>query len=162
VSGTFAGLPEGATYATGVADFRITYAGGDGNDVVLITVAHSTTTLSQSSTSTSTGQPVTFTAFVSGSGTPTGTVTFRDGTTVLGTSPLNASAVATLTTSSLANGSHPITAFYNGDAANGGSPSNQIQHDVLDPATIPTLDAKGLAALALLLGIAAMFVLRRH
>ena len=35
VSGTFAGLPEGATTSLGGATFKITYAGGDGNDVVL-------------------------------------------------------------------------------------------------------------------------------
>ncbi|MGH8103834.1 MAG: choice-of-anchor Q domain-containing protein, partial [bacterium] len=36
VVGTFAGLPEGATFTVGTEAFRITYAGGDGNDVVLI------------------------------------------------------------------------------------------------------------------------------
>lgn len=35
VSGTFAGLPEGATLIIGGAQFRISYAGGNGNDVVL-------------------------------------------------------------------------------------------------------------------------------
>lgn len=48
------------------------------------------------------GQQVTFTATVNGNdvaGTPTGTVTFFNGTTSLGTSTLNASAVATLMTS---------------------------------------------------------------
>ena len=36
VSGTFAGLPEGASFTTASGDtFRITYAGGDGNDIVL-------------------------------------------------------------------------------------------------------------------------------
>jgi hypothetical protein len=39
VSGTFAGLPEHAVFAAGAFDFRITYAGGDdGNDVVLTVV----------------------------------------------------------------------------------------------------------------------------
>jgi fibronectin-binding autotransporter adhesin len=35
VSGTFAGLPEGVTTLLGGATFRISYVGGDGNDVVL-------------------------------------------------------------------------------------------------------------------------------
>lgn len=35
VAGTFAGLAEGATFQAGAATFSITYAGGDGNDVVL-------------------------------------------------------------------------------------------------------------------------------
>ncbi len=36
VVGTFNGLPEGATFSATGQQFRITYAGGDGNDVVLI------------------------------------------------------------------------------------------------------------------------------
>jgi len=35
VKGTFANLPEGATFKVGSAVFAITYKGGDGNDVVL-------------------------------------------------------------------------------------------------------------------------------
>jgi len=35
VKGTFANLPEGATFKVGTAVFAITYKGGDGNDVVL-------------------------------------------------------------------------------------------------------------------------------
>ena len=62
------------------------------------------------------GQLVTFTATVTsgaGEGTPTGTVTFKDGATVLG-SPvtLNSSSVATYSTAALAVGSHTITASY--------------------------------------------------
>lgn len=38
VAGTFFGLPEGGTFASGGATFAITYAGGDGNDVVLTTI----------------------------------------------------------------------------------------------------------------------------
>jgi fibronectin-binding autotransporter adhesin len=38
VAGTFAGLPENATFAVGARTFRITYHGGDGNDVVLTNV----------------------------------------------------------------------------------------------------------------------------
>jgi autotransporter-associated beta strand protein len=39
VVGTFDGLPEGATFPAGGLLFQITYAGGDGNDVVLTRVA---------------------------------------------------------------------------------------------------------------------------
>jgi hypothetical protein len=35
VTGTFNGLPEGAKFTTGGAQFQITYKGGAGNDVVL-------------------------------------------------------------------------------------------------------------------------------
>ena len=64
------------------------------------------------------GQLVTFTATVTstGKGAPTGTVSFFDGTTNLGTSPLNSSGVATFMISTLTVGTHSITAMYNGDA----------------------------------------------
>ncbi|MGO8897662.1 MAG: beta strand repeat-containing protein [Isosphaeraceae bacterium] len=65
------------------------------------------------------GQSVTFTAIVSaaapGSGTPTGTVTFMDGSTTLNTATLNASGKATFKTSALLAGSHSITVVYDGD-----------------------------------------------
>jgi hypothetical protein len=49
------------------------------------------------------------------SGTPTGTVTFYDGSTVLGTSALNPSGAASLSTSAMTAGSHPVVALYSGD-----------------------------------------------
>src|SRR5262249_48848604 len=66
------------------------------------------------------GQSVTFTATVQPgvglTGTPTGTVTFYDGTTLLGTGAVNtATGTATYTTSALIAGSHRITASYGGD-----------------------------------------------
>src|SRR5581483_9955938 len=67
------------------------------------------------------GQSVTFTATATavapGAGTPTGTVTFKDGANTLGTSPLNGSAVATFSTAALSVGQHVITATYNGDGS---------------------------------------------
>src|SRR5262249_34400993 len=64
------------------------------------------------------GQSVTFTATVTSAvGTPTGTVQFKDnGSNLGGPVTLNASGVATFTTSSLTVGTHPITADYSGDA----------------------------------------------
>ena len=63
------------------------------------------------------GQAVTFTATVSattaGAGTPTGMVTFLDGTSSIGTATLN-NGVANLTTSMLGLGQHSITAQYHG------------------------------------------------
>ncbi|MEG9438125.1 Ig-like domain repeat protein [Edaphobacter sp. HDX4] len=58
---------------------------------------------------------VTFTATVSSSAaTPGGTISFYDGTTLLGTANLSSGA-ASYTTSSLAVGVHSITAVYSGD-----------------------------------------------
>jgi autotransporter-associated beta strand protein len=39
VTGTFAGLPEGSTFAIGSGVLKISYVGGDGNDVVLTVAA---------------------------------------------------------------------------------------------------------------------------
>jgi Bacterial Ig-like domain (group 3) len=73
------------------------------------------------------GQTVTFTATVSGgSSVATGTITFKDGATTIGTGTLNASAQATFATSTLAVGSHSITASYGGDATNAASTSSPV------------------------------------
>ena len=62
------------------------------------------------------GQSLIFTATVNtATGTPSGTVTFYDGTTLLATVPLNGSGIAMLTTTALAAGSHAITAIYKGN-----------------------------------------------
>ena len=68
------------------------------------------------------GQAVNFTATVSAStnsglGTPTGTVSFYNGTALLGTSTLNSSGVASYTdTAGFATGNYTIYANYTGDA----------------------------------------------
>jgi hypothetical protein len=63
------------------------------------------------------GQSVTFSATVSSvGGVPTGTVTFMDGNTVLGTGSL-VNGVATFNISTLSIGNHPITASYGGDSS---------------------------------------------
>lgn len=88
-----------------------------------------TTALSASATTVAGGTSVTFTATVtptSGTPTPTGTVTFKDGTTTLGTGPVNGSGVATYATSSLSVGSHSITASYGGDTLNAASVSTAV------------------------------------
>jgi hypothetical protein len=78
-----------------------------------------TVALSSSAATSVYGQAVTFTATVGaaspGSGTPTGTVTFYNGTAQLGTVTLSG-GVARLTTSALTVGSHTIKATYNGNA----------------------------------------------
>ncbi len=80
------------------------------------------TSMASSSPTSTYGQGVSFTATVapgSGSIDPTGTVTFYDETTPLGSAPLSPAdgvATATFTSSSLTAGSHWVTADYNGDA----------------------------------------------
>jgi hypothetical protein len=82
-----------------------------------------TTTLTSSLSLSTVGQQVTFTAFVSpasGSGTPTGTVTFTiDGKaqTPASLRDVNGRDQAVLSTSTLSAGKHTISATYNGDPA---------------------------------------------
>src|SRR5262249_41695484 len=91
----------------------------------------STTSLTRSATSTAYGSPVTFTAAVSGAdGTPTGSVTFYDDTTPLGTRDLDALGIATFTTNTLTPGEHAITALYTGDdhyRASAEDPENEVE-----------------------------------
>jgi hypothetical protein len=85
-------------------------------------------------------QNVTFTATVTGvGGMPTGTVTFKEGTVVLGTAPLNASGQAAFTISTLSIGNHNVKAFYNGDASYTISNSAQVKQAVNPVATTTSL-----------------------
>jgi Bacterial Ig-like domain (group 3) len=94
----------------------------------------SATTLTSSVNPSAFGQPVTFTATVTGSGgTPTGTVTFKDGATALGTGALNGASQATFATSSLTAGSHSIRATYGGNGQFAGSDSNILIQTVAAP-----------------------------
>jgi len=91
---------------------------GDVSVLINTSLGTTATALTSSPNPSNVGQAVTFTATVAGQGfkiTPTGTVTFLDGTKNLGTSNLNSSGEATLTTSTLTLGTHNITATYNGD-----------------------------------------------
>jgi len=88
-------------------------------------------TLSSSANPAAYLQPVTFSASVaSATGTtPTGTVNFMDGSTLIGSGSLNASSVASFTTSSLSSGTHSMVAAYLGDANNeaaNSSPLSQV------------------------------------
>ena len=91
-----------------------------------------TTTLGVSSTSVVFGQQLTLTATVvaktPGSGVPTGTVSFFDGTVSLGTVTLNSSGQSILTTQGLLAGTHAaLTAIYSGDPNYLASTSSALQ-----------------------------------
>jgi plastocyanin len=81
--------------------------------------ADTTTALSSSANPSTASQNVTFTATVSvvasGGGTPTGTVTFKDGQSAVCSNVTLSSASATCSTSALSVGSHSMTATYSGD-----------------------------------------------
>jgi hypothetical protein len=92
-----------------------------------------TTTVDSALNPATVGQDVTFVASVApvppATGAPSGTVTFRDGVTTLGSAPL-AAGTATLATSTLAPGSHAIVATYEGDASFYGSHSSPIAQQI--------------------------------
>jgi hypothetical protein len=99
------------------------------------------------------GLPVMFTANVSAPGAPaptTGTVTFYDNGTALGTVQLEvaAQAYAQFTTSTLAPGSHTITAVYNGGGDFQGSTSAAITTTVTAANTFVGLRSSTSAATA--------------
>src|SRR6202030_231218 len=98
----------------------LTSTGDDAAAPQVVNQASTTTTLESVANPSVSGETVTFTASVAatapGSGTPTGTVNFLEGSTTLASGvSLNGSDQATFTTSSLTVGSHTITANYSGD-----------------------------------------------
>ncbi len=108
----------------------ITTLNGSATDANAFTYAAvgSTTSLTSSPNPSSTGQAVRFTATVTGA-SPTGTVTFFDGGTQIGTATLSG-GTATFTTSLLTTGSHSITARYGGDVNNNASASGAVLQSV--------------------------------
>jgi len=75
------------------------------------------TTLSSTSSTTLAGKPAAFSVTVtSATGIPTGQVSFRDGSTVIGTATLSVTGSAAFSTATLALGTHSITAAYAGDS----------------------------------------------
>jgi hypothetical protein len=95
-----------------------TFLGGSGTLSQEVDMASTSTGLTSSANPAVFGQPVTLTASVGalapGAGTPTGTVTFADGTTTLGSAVLSG-GMASTTTSGLSVGGHNLTASYGGD-----------------------------------------------
>jgi hypothetical protein len=92
--------------------------------------ASSATTVKSSLNPSLLGQPVTFTATVkSPTSAPTGSITFLDGTNVLGTGTLSGGRTSYIT-STLSTGSHSITAVYNGTANIGASTSAPLVQTV--------------------------------
>ena len=127
----------------GTHDILATYNGsldfapGNPSAPVTQTVTQATSSLSLISTANPSkfGQTITFQAtMTSDSGAkPTGPVVFKDGGTVIGTSFIDASGLATFTTNALSVGTHAITAEYAGNvnftASNVGSLSQEVQQN---------------------------------
>lgn len=86
------------------------------------------TMLATSNANLPVGSSVTFTAQVTGNGTivPTGSITFKDGGSTIGTTTLNGGAAASFSISSLSAGSHTIVAVYSGDSTYASSTSAPV------------------------------------
>jgi len=121
---------------------------GDGNhpsaSMTLVQKVHAnatTTQLSLPAGPVAQGQSVTMTATVSGiptgSGTPSGMVTFYDGPTSIGQVALNSSGVASISKSNFTYGSHTITATYASDTQF--AASNTSNSLVVNPNSPPSI-----------------------
>ncbi len=122
---------------------------------VTVAAATSTTALSYTPSPPTAGQPITLTATVtpSVSGTniiaPTGSVTFYDGTTSLGTGTITASGTtytATATATLTPGKTHSLTAKYAGDANFGGSTSSAVSAAGGSIASVTTLSSSTYAS----------------
>ncbi len=144
-----------ATYSTtalavGAHSISVAYS-GDGNNLpassslltVTVSKGGTTTALTASSSSSLFASPITLTATVSGH-SPTGAVTFKDGSAVLGSVAINSSFKATLTVSTLSVGAHSIVAIYNGDGNNLASSSSPLAISITRPNPATDPDVQGL------------------
>ena len=138
-----AALSAGSHSVTAVYSGDSTYAGSTSSalaQTVNAALISTTTALTSSPNPSTYGQSVGFTAFVGGSSaTPTGTVTFLDGATILGSSTIDASGFAALAVSTLSAGAHNVTARYNGNSAFSGSTSPVLLQTVNKANTTTTL-----------------------
>ena len=133
--------------ATG-PDGNLWFTDSAANEIVKINLAPAaptTTSLSSSPNPSSTGQAVTYTATVTpvapASGTPTGTVSFADGSAPITgcTAQALSGGTATCTVTYTSTGTHSITATYGGDSNFAPSPpSNTISQLVSDLAPVVT------------------------
>jgi hypothetical protein len=155
--------PFTATFSTGALavgthSITATYV-GDGNFLTstsnavsqAVNMAITTTSLTSSVNPSVFGQSTTFTATVAavspGAGTPTGTVNFLDGATVIGSGTLSATLpfTATFSTAALSVATHSITATYLGDGNFLTSTSGPVSQVVNNPTVNnpPTITAPG-------------------
>jgi len=115
-----------------------------------VNAASTTSTVASSKNPSNVGDDVSFTNTIAvvapGVGTPTGNVTFKDGTNVLGTAALAGGVAVYDAGTGLAQGTHPITAEYAGDGNFKGSTnsvSQVVNSVVLTPPTLGGATSSG-------------------
>ena len=129
ITGAYSGSPSHA--ASGSSDFLET-----------VTELATETTLTADINPSTYGDLVTYTAVVAAPAGPApadGTVTFRDGVDVIGSAPLDPSAVATITIGTLAAGTHSITAEFGGNPTHAGSTSDLLDQEVDKAGTVTSV-----------------------
>ena len=153
--------------AAGNQALTATYSGdsnftsSSANGTLAVHTRPTTITLTNSPNPSRVGEPVNLVATVSfavlaqagistqAAAVPTGSVTFSDGATTIGTVPLNASGTATLVTSTLTKGSHTLTALYSGDPSAAQATITAAQQvDAAQPVAVPSLSVWMLALLS--------------
>jgi hypothetical protein len=139
-----------ASLQIGKDSISVTYSGDLNYQAHTITVLQtvrqgvtSTVLLASLPNPSSFGQAVAFTATISpnGAGTPTGTVTFSNGATTLGSSAVNSSGAATLSISNLPVGVNDIVATYSGNTKLDPATSQMIRQSVQKANTTTNLRA---------------------
>jgi hypothetical protein len=148
-AGTFAGIASSTT--TSYTDSAVTAGSTYGyrvrtcpfqvsNCVEKVVQGDTTTTVTSSPNPSTSGQSVTFTATVTGSGVPAGTVTFAEGSTVLASNvTVDGTGHASFSTTTLSVGSHTITATFTGNSGwLGSSGSDAGSPEVVNAASSTT------------------------
>ncbi len=111
------------------------YNAATGTGTLTLAPAPTTSSVSSATNPSTFGAGVTFTGTVSSPyGTPTGTVSFLDGSAVLGTGTLDSNGKATLTSSTLLAGTHAISISYAGTSTFAASVASGI-NQVVNPAS---------------------------
>jgi len=166
VAGSFSYIPSaGTVLAVGPHTLTVSFSPTDTVDYttssasVILTVIPATPALSLTSNANPVfmSNSVTFTATITSLAVqPTGTITFWDGTTQLGSGTVT-NGVATITISSLSNQIHSITAVYSGDTSYGPASSGALSEKVVDFTVAPagsgalTVAAAGVASFPLVI-----------
>lgn len=142
-----AAVLSSSTLALGAHTIVATYS-GDANNAASQSTALSEqvqqagpVTLTSSANPSIAGTAVNFTAAIAAPQgyAVTGSVTFKDGATVLGTAAVNSTGTATFSTSALAVGQHSIVAEYSGDTNNRAADSSVLLQTVQTAGTKVTL-----------------------
>ena len=139
-----AGTANGSYFIVARADdLNQAFESNEGNNTRALAIrigpaTSSSTSLTSSLNPSTFGVAVTLTAAVNSTGgTPTGTVTFKDGLNTLGTGTLS-SGKAIFQTSTLAAGAHSITAAYGGTTSFASSTSAVLTQTVNQPSSTGT------------------------